>query len=164
MNYPKHTDERAYEFFTLSYTGKRESRFNTSYDEDIASTYARMNGKNVCIYCGNSLYPLQRGLVKYKHDIHADTPSYAYKTTGYACVCKGACDEREVRKMLMEEEERHLEAVQKIKDSAPTANVDIFKKERIESMQKAIKEIEENPNRDLFFNADPGGFDIVGPG
>lgn len=142
MAIPDYCDDRAKKHFIRGFVGKKHGEDGTDYSTSWSSTsgakpstYHIVDGNSFyCVYCGRTMFPIQDDIMK-----HGD-----YRTTGYRCVCKDACDEVEWREKYNEllekqEEERHL-----LRKSCPIPSSEVFMTVVRKRVDKLYKDIEQD--------------------
>lgn len=102
MAIPDYCDERAEKYFERGFVGSSSGENGTPYKYHWNSTSGAKETKmvvfgyqeHICAYCGNKGFPLQP---RFKGSFSRDSDS---TVTGYACVCKDAMDEVEIKEKL----------------------------------------------------------------
>lgn len=143
MAIPDYCDERAEKYFRTGFVGSSHGDNGTSYSTSWDSTKGAKETKmvvfgyqeHVCAYCGNKGLPLQPRFTS-SFDPRCDST-----VTGYACVCKDAMDEVEVKEQLKAMRAKHHDEENLLEKKLPKVNRNVLKRVadlRVKSLKKEI--------------------------
>lgn len=155
MAIPDYCDDRAKKHFTCYFVGSKHGDNGTSRTTSWSSTSGAVptaihtvnDRDHYCVYCGNKALPIQANIER-----HGD-----YRTTGYCCICKDACDEVEWQEkyaalLEKQEEEREL-----LRNGCPKPSKEVFMK----IVKKRTDQLCHDIGRDWFADSALKSLDII---